>query len=121
MNKKVFFELLWEKIKDIFPTNAEKNIVMEPTGDATIYINWKLNNNASRPNKRSKTIKIILTQEMYDDYIGMTDSGQQQFENDFRTAFLDNYKYVKPEENNVPPYKSAPIVEWDAFIGYFSR
>lgn len=55
-------------IKPLFPTNAwiASNL---SGGDHFIQIDWKLENNPHRSNKRSRKIEIIIKEEVIDDYL----------------------------------------------------
>jgi hypothetical protein len=55
-------------IKPLFPTNAWMNSRLSGS-DYLIQIDWKLENDPHRQNKRSKKIEIIIKEAAIDDYL----------------------------------------------------
>ena len=55
-------------IKPLFPTNAWVASSVSG-GDHLIQIDWNLENDPHRPNKRSRKIEIIIKEEAIDDYL----------------------------------------------------
>ena len=55
-------------IKPLFPTNAWVASHLSG-GDHLIQIDWRLENDPSQPNKRSRKIEIIIKEEAIDDYL----------------------------------------------------
>jgi deoxyadenosine/deoxycytidine kinase len=55
-------------IKPLFPTNAWVTSSVSG-GDHLIQIDWKLENDPHRLNKRSRKIEIIIKEEAIDDYL----------------------------------------------------
>ena len=57
-------------IKPLFPTNAWVASSISG-GDHVIQIDWKLENDPHRRNKRSRKIEIIIKEDAIDDYLNM--------------------------------------------------
>jgi len=55
-------------IKPLFPINAWVTSSVSG-GDHLIQIDWKLENDPHRPNKRSRKIEIIIKEDAIDDYL----------------------------------------------------
>jgi len=58
-------------IKPLFPANAWVASSLSGGGH-TIQIDWKLENDPQRQNKRSRKIEIIIKEEVIDDYLTKT-------------------------------------------------
>src|SRR5690606_24396629 len=59
---------LIESVKDIFPADAEYDSRFDGMrGGYVSRINWKLNNDETRPNKPARIILIIISEEAVDD------------------------------------------------------
>jgi hypothetical protein len=64
--KNMIIEQIINEIKFIFPENAEfRDVKGIPEN---LVIDWKLGNDANRPNKRSIPIYLALSEEYVDDY-----------------------------------------------------
>lgn len=60
-------------IRSLFPGHAEFRFPV--SGAANLFvIDWKLNTDPARPNKRSKTINLYFSPEAVDDYLASADA-----------------------------------------------
>jgi len=83
--------------------------------DFKINLSWHLHNDPERPNKRSKTIKIIINEEQMDDYRDMPQSDKEQA--DIRLKkFIENKKSQLDANHNNPYGAVAPIEEWHVVL-----
>lgn len=100
---------LIETIKaGIFPNNAEFTILpIHGNGDFTCEIDWKLPSNPQRPNKRSSTIKILISREALEQCEHTCD-----YTNKFITAIKTKFETFTPDHtksgNDLPP-----VVTWN--------
>ena len=53
-------------IKEYFPKDAE--LFLHHIQDFCLDVDWKLKNDQSRPNKRSKKLRLIISEETIEDY-----------------------------------------------------
>ncbi len=69
-------------------------------GDVIFEIRWKLENNQNRPNKRSRSIRIIIEEEAIDDCV------------DFKIAGLKLKEIIKIKLSTFNPDDGPPTEEW---------
>jgi hypothetical protein len=88
------------------------SVVSESTSsDIEFLINWKLANDPSRPSKRSKTIRLIFTQELIEDYLALEQSRRPTADVRVCRALTSRIQAHDPEHDHpvsVPP----PEVDW---------
>lgn len=89
-------------VKKVFPNHAEFKTLFA-SGDYICEINWKLNNDANRPNKRSKTIAVKIPKEVLEDC-----QNPQKAQKRFMEFIVAEYTKFDPDHNAKPP----PIEEW---------
>ncbi len=73
--KKPFIDQWLKQIKTIFPESARIGNDHQES-DAIIKIDWKLENDLDRPNKRSRLIKIIISGEAIEDCQNPVEAGK---------------------------------------------
>ena len=83
--------------------------------DFKINLSWLLNNDPYRPNKRSKTIKITISEEQMDDYKNLSLSEKKQTEIRLK-KFIENKKSQLDANHNSPYGAVAPIEEWHVVL-----
>lgn len=93
-----------------FPEHAELRVQRE-SGDICIYADWKLGNDPARPNKRSKTIKICLSREAFNDYVSGGKQSRKSADERLRRAVAAQLKVFDPD-HKVPAHVPAPIEQW---------
>ena len=96
---------LIDLVKDIFPSHAEFNNRCEDNSFISI-IHWKLNNDQNRPNKRSRIIKIKISQESIEDGYY---TPQQPYK--FQSLIKERYARFVPE-HDASRDESPPMEEW---------
>ena len=67
MPKKFDIEIWSESIRPIFPTNANIRTNYSVHENYEIFVDWKLNNDPDRPNKRSTIFQIKIPYEVVED------------------------------------------------------
>lgn len=67
MDKKLQHHWL-DLIRPLFMKDADLNILYQKD-DYEVLVSWKLGTDPSRPSKRSKTIRIIVSEEAVEDYL----------------------------------------------------
>jgi hypothetical protein len=101
MDKQLLCNQLIESIKDIFPKHAKLRCNYD--GHRTCYIcliDWKLN----RLNKRSKLIRIVITEEALDDYSDSLPAKQKEAQKFFKKHIESKYKQFDPNhEDQIQP------------------
>lgn len=64
----------WTKLlTPVFPVGAEFN-TQEISGNYRLSVFWKLESDPERPNKPSKTIQVIISKEVIDDYVNKSEN-----------------------------------------------
>jgi hypothetical protein len=97
-------------VEDEFPKHGEFRVRRE-SGDVYIYVDWKLGNDPERPNKRSKKIKICISQEAVEDYMGGDDNDRKIADEKLRRIVAIKFKAFNPE-HDVPAHAPVPIEQW---------
>ena len=72
-----YANIFTDSIMPLMPEGAEQ-IINEQADYYSTSISWKLNNDPKRPNKRSKTIAIIISREAVDDFSEMQEKMKEQ-------------------------------------------
>lgn len=93
-----------------FPRHAEFRVRRE-SGDICIYADWKLGNDPERPNKRSKKIKICVSQAAVEDYADGSDQNRKSADEKLRRVVAAQFKEFNPE-HDVPAHGLVPIEQW---------
>lgn len=83
--------------------------------DFKINLSWLLNNDPDRPNKRSKTIKITISEEQMDDYKNLSQNNKKQADIKLK-KFIENKKSQLDANHNSPYGAVAPIEEWHVVL-----
>jgi len=81
------------------------------SSDLVFLINWKLANDPCRPSKRSKTIRLIFTQDLIEDYLALEQSRQLIADVRVCRAITSRMQEHDPEHDysaSMPP----PEVDW---------
>lgn len=96
-------------IKSIFPKHAELT-ECHVSGELHYRVQWKLNNDRLRPNKRSAPIEIIFDEEALADYV------EDECNIDRADLFIQRYLNIRLSEfdgNHELPYNQEPeIAKW---------
>lgn len=97
-------------VESCFPRHAELHARLE-SDDICIYVNWKLMNDPERPNKRSKKIKIRVSQAAVEDYVGGQDNDRTDADKRLRHLVEEKLKAFDPN-NKSSAHIPISIVEW---------
>lgn len=93
-----------------FPRHAELH-VREESGSICIYVDWKLGTDPQRPNKRSKKIKICISEPAVDDYSDGSEQNRKGADQKLQQLVAAGLKSFDPE-HNVPAHVPVPIEQW---------
>jgi hypothetical protein len=90
----------WVKlIKPFFPANAW--IVARYSGaDHIIEIDWKLDDDPKRPNRRSRKIQITISCEAIEDYLGKNKKERELFDIMLKKLIHEKYIYASPDQQD---------------------
>ncbi len=93
-------------IRPLFPKNAR--IIEKTAGDddVVLEIDWKLGNDPSRPNKRSRLIRVVISELVITDCRDFKIAGSR-----FETIIRDRLSVFKAD-HETPKYSSSPVEEW---------
>ena len=93
-----------ELIRPLFPKNAR--IEIDAGNDVVLRIDWKLESDPNRPNKRSRLIRVIIPEEAIDDCTDFKAAGSK-----FTKIIKDKLSVFDPD-HDTPRYGSSPVEEW---------
>lgn len=99
-----FIDLWISILRPIFPSNAR--IIKEKGNDITIKIDWKLDNDPSRPNRRSRLIRLVISEEAIEDCHDYEEAGHR-----LKQIVERRYAEFNPDHDN-PREKGPPSEEW---------
>ena len=92
----------------VFPTGA-RLILLPGEGDLVLLASWKLGTDASRPNKRSKTVQIGISREALEDYAqGL--NGEREYA-DRRLEVLLRKRLAQLDPSHDAPLGTEPPME----------
>ena len=85
-------------IKPLLPTNAwvDSRIFR---GDYLIQIDWKLENDLNRQNKRSRKIEIIIKEEAIDDYLNKNKNERALYDIKMKKWISERYNNFNLDQN----------------------
>jgi len=106
-------------IKPIFPDQSEVRS-FKRSDDLVISVNWKLDNDISRPNKRSRRIEIVVSEEALEDY--REKSIKKRFtDNEKLKSFVQQqYRQFNPEPGT-SRYELTPVEKWVVTLDVLSN
>ena len=96
-------------IKAEFPKHADFRISRKD--DRCIYVSWKLGNHPERLNKRSKEIKICISREAVEDYMGSSDKDRPRADENLLRIVAAKFRTFNPEHNK-SAHAPVPIEQW---------
>jgi len=115
MENHAIFKSWIDILRPLFPESAE--IKIQKDDDNYLFIvNWLLKTDRDRPNKRSKTIKIVLQKEYVEDYFQGEQSIGINFEKNLRQFVKQKLSGFSPDHDS---FVSPPAVKWDIPIDVF--
>ena len=99
-----------QAIRAAMPPHAEIQVV-HGTGVFNVEVSWKLNDDPERPNKRSKTISILVSHEAAEDFASAS-SVDQRVAYARVAAFLTAKIATFHPQHNVPKNETPPVEQW---------
>lgn len=103
----------WKKnITPIFPTKAEFRYLENPPVNHIIRVSWFLENDKSRPNKRSRLIVIRIPYETIEDYPDESEEDRNRADNRFESFIRAKFKNFNPDHDE-PKGKSPEPEIWE--------
>jgi hypothetical protein len=97
-------------IKPLFPMNAW--IVSRLSDDDyLIQVDWNLENEPRRPNKRSKKIQITISSEAIEDYLDKNKKDREVSDVAMKKLILERYNNVNPDRN-ANGNQSGSVEKW---------
>jgi len=90
-----------ELIRPLFPKSAR--IEINEGRDVVLRIDWKLENDPNRPNKRSRLISVVIPEEAINDCTDFKIAGSR-----FKKIIQDKLSVFNPD-HDTPKYGSPPI------------
>ena len=97
-------------IKPIFPTNAW--IVSQfSDNDHIIQIDWNIDNNTKRSNKRSKKIQIIIKEDAIDQYLDKNKQEREVYGDALKQFIGERYNHFNPD-NDALTNRSVRTETW---------
>ena len=93
-----------------FDNNVQKKLC-EQFDYFCLEVLWKIATDPKRPNKRSKTIKIIISEERLDDYANLSSASQKDFD-DKLTSFLKHRLDSFNPDHQANYDQLPPVGDW---------
>ena len=109
----------WRFLKRFFPANADFVFFMRD-GSLVIRISWKLNDDARRPNKRSRNIILTITEEALEDYLYVDDPVRVDAEEKLAAFVAARLKRFDPHHDE-PAHVTPPRDRWRVTSDVFRR
>lgn len=94
-------------IKEYFPKDSCQ--FLHQIDDFCIDINWKLNNDPSRPNKRSRKLRLVISEETLEDYRDANDEVKNNYDEKLTKFISDTMANFIPDHDT--PYGQTEPVE----------
>ena len=103
----------WDsQLRALFRKDAEFSVVELP-GRYEVAVSWRINTDPERPNKRSKTIRIVVPEETIDDYENKSDTVRAQDDEKLKQFIAGSLKKFDPN-HDAPKDMPCPEVKWVA-------
>ena len=102
-------------LQPLFPEDSEFSpCIYSDRYEATI--SWKITTDPQRPNKRSKTIRIVVPEETIDDYENKSVVASKSDDEKLKRFILDSFKMFEPD-HDTSKEMPRPEVKWIAGSG----
>lgn len=101
--KEHWFEIL----KSHFSNHAE--IYLHDMDDFCLDVQWKLKNDPNRPNKRSRKIRLIISERTIDDYSEADDQAKQKFDTKLNN-YIAQYCATFNPDHDTQRDQATPVV-----------
>ena len=107
-----------QDISDYFRSLVERELPEQArvlasfdAGDVVVLATWRLHNDASRPNKRSRVVRIVIPARSVEKYVRGAD--EHRLASDRRFAEWINRRLAGFDPNHeAPPGAEPPSVSW---------
>jgi len=97
-------------IKPIFPANAW--IVSHSSdNDHVIQIDWNLDDNAKKSNRRSKKIQIIIKEDAIDQYLDKNKQDRESYGHALKLFIGERYNHFNPDSDD-PSRRFGGMETW---------
>ena len=104
----------WQSLlQPLFPDGAKIKVPNPEASDFLAKVFWSIESDPDRPNKMSKTIRIIVTDEAESDYLNKNDA-QQQSDDMKLQEFIESRLAIHDPNHDNPREIDPPEVEWVA-------
>ena len=105
-----FENKILQLIKNVMPPNAE---IHDVRGICLMNVNvsWKLDDDEERPNKRSKTISICVSDEAAQDFASASAVNQEAAYQKVARFLATKLAQFDPQ-HNAPKYDASPVEQW---------
>ena len=100
---------LAEIVRRVFPPHADVHEI--PSGDIRIRADWNLGDDPERPNKRSRPIEVVISEEAVEDYTSGSVEGRRQADERLRLYLSTCLKSFRAE-HDVARHIPIPAEEW---------
>ena len=100
------------ELRVLFPKDAEFSPVEHPDR-YEVTVCWRINADQERPNKRSKTIRIVIPEDTVDDYINKLELVRARDDGKLKRFIADSLKTFDPD-HDTPKEMPRPEVKWVA-------
>jgi hypothetical protein len=96
-----------EQVRPLFPDNAK--IELDEGNDIILRIDWKLQSDPTRPNKRSRLIRVVIPEEAIEDCPDLHEAGTR-----FAKIIKDKLRLFKADHDTPKHGKHGrtPVEEW---------
>jgi len=84
-------------LKPFFPANAWI-VTRYAKDDHIIEIDWNLDNEPGRPNRRSRKIQITISDGAIEDYLDKNKNERELFETSLKKLIHERYNHSAPDE-----------------------
>ena len=100
------------ELRKLFSEDAEFS-PLDYSDHYEVTVSWRINTDPERPNKRSKTIRIVVPEEAVDDYQLKSEKVRARDDEKLRQFLKNNLKTFDPN-HDTPREMERPEVRWIA-------
>ncbi|HLZ19596.1 MAG TPA: hypothetical protein VKO67_08275 [Smithellaceae bacterium] len=99
----------WQRmIRPVFPANAWVKSSLSG-GDHVMQIDWNLEDDRHKLNRRSRKIEIIIKEEFIDDYLDKSKDDRALYEVRMKKWISDRYHDFCLDQENETAYSATPV------------
>lgn len=93
-------------IKEYFPKEVE--LFLHPIQDFCLDVVWKLKNDPNRPNKKSKKLRLIISEETIDDCRDANDDPKKSYDQKLKKFVEKTMAHFEPD-HDTPYGRTTPV------------